>query len=144
LHRALPVTVFAATESLTLLLDQDRFRSLATVDQAQARAILYIKAEIVRLRSYGQPHRYKFWKFGVDETAVRIWQYSDAHDVVVSLSTDYGLLDGSGYRDRRIFQIDKGGRVALMQVQRHDGSVVEGRKSGRLATGVYRSVLWPG
>lgn len=114
------------------------------MDQAQARAILYIKAEIVRLRSYGQPHRYKFWKFTVEETAERIWHYSDAHDVIVTLSTDYGLLDGTGYRDRRKFRIEKAGRVALMQVQRHDGDVIEGRKSGRLAIGVYRSVLWPG
>lgn len=114
------------------------------MDQAQARAILYIKAEIVRLRSYGQPHFYKFWRFAVDETEVQIWHHSDAHDVIVSLTTDYGLLDGSGYRDRRKFQIDKRGRVALMQVQRHDGELVERRGSGRLAFGVYRSVLWPG
>jgi hypothetical protein len=62
----------------------------------------------------------------------------------VWLTTDYGLLDGTGYRDRRKFRIEKGGRVALLQVHAYDGSLIESGSSSRLAAGVLRSVMWPG
>jgi hypothetical protein len=113
------------------------------VDQAQARAILYLKAEIVRARSFGSPHLYKFWEFVVDETTSQVWKDGEATTTQVWLTTDYGLQDGSGYRDRRRFRIDKDGRVSLVQASAYDGSVIEGGKSGRLAVGVYRSVMWP-
>jgi len=116
----------------------------AGVDQIQARAILYLKAEIVRVRSFGAPHLYKFWKFAVDEASSPVWDDGRAAASVVWLSTDYGLLDGTGYRDQRKFRIDSGGRVSLIQASSHDGSVIEGRNSGRLASGIARSVMWPG
>jgi hypothetical protein len=114
------------------------------VDQAQARAILHLKAEIVRVRSFGQPHLYKFLAFAVDEISDPVWADGTTTTSTVWLTTDYGLLDGTGYRDRRKFRIDAGGRVSLVQASSHDGSVIEGRNAGRLASGVYRSVVWPG
>jgi hypothetical protein len=112
------------------------------VDQAQARAILYLKAEIVRARSFGSPHLYKFWEFVVDETESEVWKDGTVM-TVVWLTTDYGQSDGSGYRDRRKFRIEKDGRVSLVQASAYDGSVIESKKFGRLAVGVYRSVMWP-
>ena len=114
------------------------------MDQLQARAILYLKAEIVRVRSYGKPQLYKFWRFAVDETTEPVWKDRVECDVVVWLTTDYGLVDGSGYRDRRKFRIDKAGRVALLQVHAYDGSLSRVRSSSRLAAGLLRSVMWPG
>jgi hypothetical protein len=114
------------------------------MDQLQARSILYLKAEIVRVRSFGKPQLYKFWKFAVDEVEQPIWKDRDECDVVVWLTTDYGLLDGTGYRDWRKFRIEKGGRVALLQVHAFDGSLIEAPTSSRLAVGVQRSVMWPG
>jgi hypothetical protein len=114
------------------------------VDQLQARAILYLKAEIVRVRSFGKPQLYKFWKFAVDEITQPVWKDGGESDVVVWLTTDYGLLDGTGYRDWRKFRIEKGGRVALVQAHAYDGALVEATSSSRLAIGVTRSVMWPG
>jgi hypothetical protein len=117
---------------------------LAFVDQLQARAILYLKAEIVRVRSFGKPQLYKFWKFTLDETTQPIWTDQAESDVVVWLTTDYGLLDGTGYRDWRKFRIGKGGRVTLVQAHAYDGTLVEAANSSRLAVGLTRSVMWPG
>ncbi|ACF01329.1 hypothetical protein Rpal_2820 [Rhodopseudomonas palustris TIE-1] len=114
------------------------------MDQSQARAILHLKAEIVRVRSFGQSHLYKFWAFKVDEITDPVWTDGAATTSTVWLTTDYALLDGTGYRDRRKFRIDPGGRVSLIQASSHDGSIVEGRNAGRLASGVARSVAWPG
>ncbi len=114
------------------------------VDQSQARAILHLKAEIVRVRSFGQSQLYKFWAFKVDEITDPVWTDGAATTSTVWLTTDYGQLDGTGYRDRRKFRIDPGGRVSLIQASSHDGSIVEGRNAGRLASGVARSVAWPG
>lgn len=114
------------------------------MDPLQARAILYLKAEIVRVRSFGKPQLYKFWKFAVDETTLPVWKEGVERDVVVWLTTDYGLLDGTGYRDWRKFRIERGGRVALLQVRTYDGSLIEAASSSRLAAGLARSVIWPG
>jgi hypothetical protein len=114
------------------------------VDQLQARAILYLKAEIVRVRSFGKPQLYKFFRFAVDETEQPIWKDRVECAAIVWLTTDYGLLDGTGYRDRRKFRIEKGGRVALLQVHAFDGSLIESEDSSRLAAGLLRSVMWPG
>lgn len=66
------------------------------VDQSQARAILHLKAEIVRVRSFGQSHLYKFWAFKVDEITDPVWTDGAATTSTVWLTTDYGLLDGTG------------------------------------------------
>jgi hypothetical protein len=105
---------------------------------------LHLKAEIVRVRSFGAPHLYKFWKFAVDEATQQVWTDGKAATSVVWLTTDYGLIDASGYRDQRKFRIDPSGRVSLVQASSHDGEVITGRNAGRLASGVYRSVMWPG
>lgn len=105
---------------------------------------MYIKAEIVRIRSFGRPQIYRFWRFEVQEQPEQSWTESEVPGVVVFLTTEYGLLEGSGYRDHRKFRIEERGRVELIQAYTFGGMLVERGLSRKLAVGVLRSVVWPG